>query len=38
MGVSEFVLTEELPENLKGSMPTIEEIEADLVELKDSSE
>ncbi len=30
MGVSEFTLTETLPENLKGSMPTIEEIEADL--------
>ncbi len=30
MGVSEFILTETLPENLKGSLPTIEEIESDL--------
>lgn len=29
MGVSEFTLAENLPENLKGSLPTIEEIEAD---------
>lgn len=30
IGVSEYILTEELPTNLKGSMPTIEEIEDDL--------
>lgn len=30
MGVSEFTLTEVLPENLKGSLPTVEEIEADM--------
>lgn len=30
MGVSEFTLTEILPEHLKGSLPTVEEIEADL--------
>ena len=30
MGVSEFDFTEILPENLKGSLPTIEEIEEDL--------
>ena len=30
IGVSEFTLTETLPENLKGSLPTIEEIEADI--------
>ncbi|WP_268870777.1 hypothetical protein [Maridesulfovibrio frigidus] len=29
---------EEFPENLKGSMPTIEEIDADLIGLDDSSE
>lgn len=34
MGVSEFTLTETLPENLKGSLPTINEIEADLDKLK----
>ncbi|SLM33034.1 conserved hypothetical protein [Desulfamplus magnetovallimortis] len=33
MGVSEFTLTENLPEDLKGSLPTIEEIEADLDKL-----
>ena len=27
MGVSEFQITAHLPENLKGSLPTIEEIE-----------
>jgi len=30
MGVSEFTLTEVIPENLKSSLPTIEEIEADI--------
>jgi predicted nuclease of restriction endonuclease-like (RecB) superfamily len=30
IGVSEYTLTEILPENLKGSLPTVEEIEADL--------
>ncbi len=34
MGISEFNFTEILPENLKGSLPTIEEIEADLNEQK----
>lgn len=34
MGVSEFSLTEILPENLKGSLPTVEEIEADIQKLK----
>ncbi len=37
IGVSEFTLTEELPENLKGSLPTIGEIEAEL-EKKESNE
>jgi len=35
MGVSEFTLTEVLPDNLKGSLPTVEEIEADIEKLKD---
>ena len=30
MGVSEFNLTEIIPENLKSSLPTIEEIENEL--------
>lgn len=34
MGVSEFTLTEVLPENLKGSLPTVEEIEADMEKLE----
>jgi hypothetical protein len=34
MGVSEFTLTEILPERLKGSLPTIEEIESDLNEME----
>jgi len=35
MGVSEFTLTEVLPDNLKGSLPTVEEIEADIEKLED---
>ncbi len=34
MGVSEYNLVEALPDNLKGSMPTVEEIEADLRRLE----
>jgi predicted nuclease of restriction endonuclease-like (RecB) superfamily len=34
MGVSEFTLTEILPENLKGSLPTVEEIEADFEKMQ----
>ncbi len=34
MGVSEFNFTEILPEDLKGSLPTVEEIEADLEKLE----
>ena len=30
IGISEFRLTEMLPEELKGSLPTIEELEAEL--------
>ncbi len=33
MGVSEYTLTEILPEDLKGSLPSVEEIEADLNDL-----
>jgi len=36
MGVSEFTLTETLPENLKGSLPTIKEIEADIQKFEDN--
>ena len=35
MGVSEFTLTEVLPDELKGSLPTVEEIEADMEMMKD---
>jgi len=35
MGVSEFTLTESLPNELKGSLPTVEEIENDLNQLED---
>ena len=38
IGVSEFTLTEILPEQLKGSLPTVEEIEADLNELGETQE
>ena len=31
MGVSEYQLTQALPENLKSSLPSIEEIEAELL-------
>jgi predicted nuclease of restriction endonuclease-like (RecB) superfamily len=37
MGVSEFTLTEILPEELKGSLPTIEEIEEDFNQLEESA-
>ena len=30
IGVSEYQLTQSLPENLQGSLPTIEELEAEL--------
>ena len=32
IGVSEYELTRALPENLKGSLPSVEEIEAELKE------
>lgn len=33
MGVSEYTLVEALPDNLKGALPTVEEIENDLLQL-----
>lgn len=35
MGVSEYTLVETLPDNLKGALPTVEEIEQDLQKLQD---
>jgi predicted nuclease of restriction endonuclease-like (RecB) superfamily len=35
MGVSEYTLVETLPDNLKGALPTVEEIEADLQQLQE---
>ena len=35
MGVSEFTLTEILPDELKGSLPTVEEIEEDMAKVTD---
>lgn len=35
MGVSEYTLIESLPDNLKGALPTVEEIEQDLQQLRD---
>lgn len=35
MGVSEYILVETLPDNLKGALPTVEEIEQDLLQLKE---
>ncbi|MQM32927.1 MAG: hypothetical protein CRU72_00350 [Candidatus Accumulibacter phosphatis] len=35
MGVSEYTLVETLPDNLKGAMPTVEEIENDLQQLQE---
>lgn len=34
MGVSEYTLVEALPDNLKGAMPTVQEIELDLQQLQ----
>ena len=38
MGVSEFTFTEIVPEELKGSLPTVEEIEADFLLLTENSD
>lgn len=38
MGVSEYTLVETLPDNLKGALPTVEEIEQDLQQLQNSQE
>lgn len=37
MGVSEYTLVETLPDNLKGALPTVEEIEQDLLQLQEGS-
>ena len=37
MGVSEYTLVESLPDNLKGAMPTVEEIESDLQQLNEQT-
>ena len=34
-GVSEYTLVETLPENPKGALPTVEEIEQDLQQLQE---
>lgn len=34
MGVSEYTLVEALSDNLKGALPTVEEIESDLQQLR----
>jgi predicted nuclease of restriction endonuclease-like (RecB) superfamily len=36
MGVSEYNLVEALPDNLKGALPTVEEIENDLLQLQEA--
>jgi len=38
MGVSEYTLVEALPDNLKGALPTVEEIEQDLQQLQAQDE
>jgi predicted nuclease of restriction endonuclease-like (RecB) superfamily len=38
MGVSEYTLVEALPDNLKGALPTVEEIESDLQQLQQSGD
>jgi len=37
MGVSEYTIVETLPDNLKGALPTVEEIEQDLWQLQEGS-
>jgi hypothetical protein len=34
MGVSKYILVEALPDNLKGALPTVEEIESDLQQMQ----
>lgn len=38
MGVSEYTLVESLPDNLKGALPTVEEIEIDLQQLQQTGD
>ncbi len=35
MGVSEYTLVEALPDNLKGALPTVEDIENDLKQMRE---
>jgi len=37
MGVSEYQITTALPEQLRGNLPSIEEIEAELQDIRDTS-
>lgn len=37
MGVSEYTLVETLPDNLKGALPTVEEIEQDLQQMQEGT-
>ena len=37
MGVSEYNLVESLPDNLKGALPTVEEIERDLLQMQEDN-
>ncbi len=37
MGVSEYQITESLPENLQSALPSVEEIEAELAELENEN-
>ncbi len=37
IGVSEYKLTEAVPENLKGSLPSIEDFENELIKNSDQS-
>lgn len=37
MGVSEYNLVEKLPDNLKGALPTVEEIERDLLQMQEDN-
>lgn len=37
MGVSEYNLVENLPDNLKGALPTVEEIERDLLQMQEDN-
>jgi hypothetical protein len=38
IGIAEYRLTESIPENLRGSLPSIEELEAALRDMEDASD